>query len=147
VIKTVLEESSEWKKPGPGDEVALAYSVRVKGAPEPVAASPPGAPAVFDLSAGAPLGLEGLAVAVKTMKRGERARLALRPAYGYSDAGAEGVPPGSELEVDVTLEAIHEVGGAGAVLLVGFGGGGVAAVGALGAVGAVAAVASGNTTP
>ena len=109
VIKTIVEESSEWKRPGDNDEVVLEYSVRVKGADAPVAASPAGEPATFDLAKGAPLGLKGLDVAVKSMKKGERAALKLKPEYGYGDAGAEGVPPGSELEADVALVAIHEV--------------------------------------
>ena len=29
VVKTVVEESAEWKKPGDGDEVVLEYAVRV----------------------------------------------------------------------------------------------------------------------
>ncbi|KIY97518.1 FK506-binding protein 4/5 [Monoraphidium neglectum] len=43
------------------------------------------------------------------MKRGERAHLILQPEYAYGDAGAEGVPPGSVVEAEVKLDAIHEV--------------------------------------
>lgn len=58
----------------------LDYSVRLKGADgEPLAASPAGEPQAFDLSKGAPLGIKGLLVAVKTMKKGERASLKLKP--------------------------------------------------------------------
>ena len=79
VIKTVVEESSEWKKPGPNDEVVLDYSIKLKGSPTVIDASSPDVPAVFDLSEGAPLGLKGVEVAVRTMKRGERVQLKLRP--------------------------------------------------------------------
>jgi hypothetical protein len=29
VIKTIVEESTAWKKPSPGDEVAVTYSIKV----------------------------------------------------------------------------------------------------------------------
>ncbi|KAI8470001.1 MAG: hypothetical protein J3K34DRAFT_421882 [Monoraphidium minutum] len=106
VIKTVVEESSEWKRPSANDEVALTYSIKVKGADK---AASEAAGAVFDLSKGAPLGLKGLEVAVMSMKKGEAAHLVLTPDYGFGAAGSEGVPPGSALEVDVKLDAIHEV--------------------------------------
>lgn len=109
VIKTVVEESSEWKKPQDNDEVAVTYSIKVKGGDTAVAASSEGAPAVFDLSKGAPLGLRGLDVALKTMKKGEKAHLLIKPEYGYGEAGAEGVPPNSDLEMELTLDAIREV--------------------------------------
>lgn len=106
VIKTVLAESTEWKKPGAGDEVVLDFRVKVKGGDDVVTE---GKGFAFDLSRGAPLNLKGLEVAVKTMKKGERAHLVLSPEYGYGAEGAERVPPGSALEVEVTLDAIHEV--------------------------------------
>lgn len=49
---------------------------QVEGGDAPVAG---GDAAPFDLAAGAPLGLKGLDVAVKTMKRGEKAHLVLQP--------------------------------------------------------------------
>ncbi len=52
---------------------------QIKGGDAVVASSPAGAPAVFDLSAGDPLGLKGLGVALRTMKRGEKAALKLSP--------------------------------------------------------------------
>ena len=52
---------------------------QVKGSDKVVASSPEGEPAVFDLSEGAPLGLKGLEVALKTMKKGEKAVIKLKP--------------------------------------------------------------------
>lgn len=51
----------------------------MKGSDDVVASSPIDGPAAFDLSAGAPLGLKGLAEALKTMKKGEKAHLKLKP--------------------------------------------------------------------
>jgi hypothetical protein len=69
-------------------------SRQVKGGDAVVASSPAGEPAVFDLAAGAPLGLEGLAVALKSMKSGEKAHLKLKPECERR-RGAEGGPAGA----------------------------------------------------
>ena len=56
--------------------------------------------------------VEGVERAVGKMKKGEMARLTLRPDYAYGESGNEklGIPPNTQLTYVVTLLSFDKVG-------------------------------------
>mmetsp|Transcript_11683 Transcript_11683/g.28662 ORF Transcript_11683/g.28662 Transcript_11683/m.28662 type:complete len:590 (-) Transcript_11683:389-2158(-) len=112
VIKSVVAEGEGWAKPDDRDEVAVRYTARVQGADAPFAQVGEGdAPDTFTVSQGGRLGIKAVSVAVKSMKKGEVARLVVKPEYGYGEAGRPeaGVPPNATLEVELALAHISKV--------------------------------------
>ncbi|KXZ45163.1 hypothetical protein GPECTOR_57g453 [Gonium pectorale] len=106
VIKTVVAEGSGWQECKELFEAKVAYTARVAGAEAPFASSDE---TVFTVSEGHLV--PAVKVALKTMKKGEKVHLKVKPAYGFGEAGSEayGVPPNAELEIDLTLTGWHHV--------------------------------------
>ncbi|KAF8059684.1 FKBP65 [Scenedesmus sp. PABB004] len=117
VIKTVVSEGQGWQSPKDADEVVVTYTARLRPAAAdgggkrrtaaeagaPVLAASPDGGATFELGS-APC--SGLAVALKAMKPQEAALVLLSPEYA---AGLAEVPQGQTLEVEVKLDALHQV--------------------------------------
>ena len=96
VIKTVLAEGKGWKTPADGDEVLVKYALR------PAGAAADAAPALVSPDEGAEFTLadapaKGLAVALRTMKKGEKVTLELAATYG---------PPGATAALSGSLELV-----------------------------------------
>ncbi|KAJ9517315.1 hypothetical protein QJQ45_016684 [Haematococcus lacustris] len=116
VIKTTTVEGSGWENPNDMDEALVKFSARVPGASEPFAQS--GAePTQFVVGQGL-LGMKGTSVAVKKMKKGETAKLLLKPEYAFGPEGqpalkgsdsSSAVPPDANVEVDLELVGWHKV--------------------------------------
>ncbi|KAG2483840.1 hypothetical protein HYH03_017296, partial [Edaphochlamys debaryana] len=106
VIKTVTTEGSGWQQCQPEFEAKVAYKARVEGSEAPFASSDL---EVFTASQGHLV--PALAVAVKTMKKGEAVNLKVKPAYGFGEAGSEqyGVPPNADLDIDLTLLGWNQI--------------------------------------
>ena len=108
-IKTILAEGTGWEMPKPGDGVKVTFSVRP--AEQPADAALPEVsdlPVVeYDRVKDAPL---ALATALVTMKKGERASLALTDVDGkaYTSGLGAALPPGPCV-VDVTLREVLKV--------------------------------------
>lgn len=84
VIKTITKEGSGWSLPNPLDEVCVSYVARVQGQEQPFATTDPEG-VEFEVQAGHLC--SGLAVAVKTMKKGEQATLLVKPECEWSKPG------------------------------------------------------------
>lgn len=100
VIKSVVADGSGWKTPQARDEVTVAIKLVDAGDDTRVVVESDALE--FELESGAPA--KGLAVALKTMKKGEKASLELSSAYGPGGVAAKG---------DVTLvgwKAVEDVG-------------------------------------
>ncbi|PRW33606.1 peptidyl-prolyl cis-trans isomerase FKBP62-like isoform A [Chlorella sorokiniana] len=107
VIKTIVKEGSGWGKPLPKDEVRVRFAARVQGAEQPFyATADEGEEFTLDQTHFC----RAIATAAGTMKKGEEARLVVKPEYGF---GAEGrgaeVPPNATLEIDITLLGWNKV--------------------------------------
>jgi hypothetical protein len=76
VIKTITKEGSGWSLPNPLDEVCVSYVARVQGQEQPFSTTDPEG-VEFEVQAGHLC--SALAVAVKTMKKGEQATLLVKP--------------------------------------------------------------------
>ncbi|PNW79024.1 hypothetical protein CHLRE_09g398067v5 [Chlamydomonas reinhardtii] len=100
IIKSVTAEGSGWEQCQDLFEAKVSYSARVAGAEAPFASAEA---VTFTVSEG--LLVPAVRVAVKTMKRGERVQLKVKPEYGFGAAGSSeyGVPPGADLEIELTL--------------------------------------------
>ncbi|GFR45320.1 hypothetical protein Agub_g6687 [Astrephomene gubernaculifera] len=109
VIKTILAEGSGWEQCQELFEAKVSYIARVAGSETPFASCPPEEPVVFPTREGHLV--PALATAVKTMKKGEKAALKVKPAYGFGEAGSEqyGVPPNADLEIELTLQGWNHV--------------------------------------
>ncbi|EFJ51308.1 hypothetical protein VOLCADRAFT_103560 [Volvox carteri f. nagariensis] len=97
VIKTVLTEGSGWATCEDQFEAKVSYTARVSGSETPFATSDD---TLFTVSEGHLI--PAVRVALKTMKKGEKVALKVKPAYGFGEAGSEqyGVPPNADLEVE-----------------------------------------------
>eukprot|EP00884_Botryococcus_braunii_P020782 jgi/Botrbrau1/7388/Bobra.0316s0031.2 len=83
IIKTVVTAGSGWKKPGPDDEVKVAYTLKTEDG-NLVETSPEGG-AEFTLSSG--YLIPAFAKAVEGMKKDEEVSLVISPQYGFGEAG------------------------------------------------------------
>ena len=100
VIKRVAADGAGWKTPQARDEVTVA--IKLVDAGDDARVLVEGEALEFELEAGAPA--KGVAVALKTMKKGEQASLELASAYG---------PGGVAVKGDITLlgwKAVEDVG-------------------------------------
>eukprot|EP00775_Hariotina_reticulata_P005268 gene5268-5503_t len=113
VIKTILSEGQGWQNPKDADEVVVTFSAHVKPAADAKrSAAEAGAPLVASSPEGgstffvgdAPC--KGLAAALKSMKLHEKVVLLLSPHYA---AGVADVPAGQQLEVELSLDELHQV--------------------------------------
>ena len=109
VIKSILSEGAGWATPKDADEVTVEIVGRVQGADAPFYASgPAGGGDEFYVHQG--LLCDAVAVAVKTMKKGEAVKLVVQPEYGFGEKGrGEEVPPGAVLEIEMKLVSFKKV--------------------------------------
>ncbi|KAI9114981.1 hypothetical protein K1719_013994 [Acacia pycnantha] len=103
ILKKILSEGESWEKPNDLDEVSVKYEARLDNG------------TVISKSDGVVFTVEdgyfcpALAKAVKTMKKGEKVLLTVKPRYAFGKngrpaSGDEGVvPPDSSLQIDLEL--------------------------------------------
>jgi FK506-binding protein 4/5 len=109
VIKTTINEGTGWDQPKDDDEVKIRLAAKVlDAAASPVFETPEGG-AEFTLKDG--YFCKGVGVAVKRMKKGEEARVILKPEYAFGEQGKEdiNVPPGASLELTLSLVGWNKV--------------------------------------
>ncbi|GLC35269.1 hypothetical protein PLESTB_000582700 [Pleodorina starrii] len=106
VIKTVTAEGSGYEQCHDLFEVKVSYIARVAGSDSPFASADE---VLFPVSEG--LLVPAIGVALRTMKKGEKVNLKVKPAYGFGEAGSEqyGVGPNADLEIDLALLDWHHV--------------------------------------
>jgi FK506-binding protein 4/5 len=113
IFKKILKEGEKWENPKDPDEVLVKYEARLEDG------------TVVSKSEGVEFTVKdgyfcpALAKAVKTMKKGEKVLLTVKPQYGFGEkgrpaAGEEGaVPPNATLLVDLELvswKTVTEIG-------------------------------------
>ncbi|CAD7701085.1 unnamed protein product [Ostreobium quekettii] len=104
VIKTTMVEGEGWENPRDKDEVLVKYEAKVKGADAPFTTQE----VEFTVSEGH--FCKALPIAVKKMKKGEKASLIVNAEYGLGEAGQPPeVPPNSELEISLELVSWKKV--------------------------------------
>lgn len=113
ILKKILKEGEKWENPKDLDEVFVKYEARLEDGK--VVAKSDGVEFTVKDGHFCP----ALAKAVKTMKKGERALLTVKPQYGFGEkgktaSGEEGdVPPNATLHVDLELvswKTVTEIG-------------------------------------
>ncbi|KAJ3107849.1 hypothetical protein HDU97_003197 [Phlyctochytrium planicorne] len=109
VIKKILRRGENWDRPEKDDEVQVNYVGRLveegKGEGEgEVFDSNQDRKHPFTFILGKGQVIKGWDRAVKSMKKGELARVTLKPEYAYGEAGAPPkIPPNATLEFDIEL--------------------------------------------
>lgn len=113
IFKKILKEGEKWENPKDPDEVLVKYKARLEDG------------TVVSESEGVEFTVKegyfcpALAKAVKTMKKGEKVQLTVKPQYGFGEkgrpeAGQEGeVPPNASLLIDLELvswKTVTEIG-------------------------------------
>ncbi|KAE8792239.1 70 kDa peptidyl-prolyl isomerase [Hordeum vulgare] len=113
IFKKILKEGDKWETPKDPDEVFVKYEARLEDG------------TVVSKSEGVEFTVKdghlcpALAKAVKTMKKGEKVLLAVKPQYGFGEMGrpaaGEGgaVPPNASLIIDLELvswKTVTEIG-------------------------------------
>ncbi|VAI86362.1 unnamed protein product [Triticum turgidum subsp. durum] len=113
IFKKILKEGDKWENPKDPDEVFVKYEARLEDG------------TVVSKSEGVEFTVKdghlcpALAKAVKTMKKGEKVLLAVKPQYGFGEMGrpaaGEGgaVPPNASLVIDLELvswKTVTEIG-------------------------------------
>ncbi|GJQ14574.1 hypothetical protein GpartN1_g6365.t1 [Galdieria partita] len=89
VEKVILKQGEGYKRPEKGDEVRVNYSGKLQGSEDVFDNSyERGEPLKFTLGSGQVI--KGWDIAVATMKKGEKAKVTIKPEYGY---GEKGMPP------------------------------------------------------
>ncbi|EME26651.1 FK506-binding protein 4/5 [Galdieria sulphuraria] len=89
VEKVILKQGEGYKRPEKGDEVRVNYIGKLLGSEDVFDNSyDRGEPLKFTLGSGQVI--KGWDVAVATMKKGEKAKVTIKPEYGY---GENGMPP------------------------------------------------------
>eukprot|EP01026_Neomeris_dumetosa_P027847 TRINITY_DN225_c1_g1_i1.p1 TRINITY_DN225_c1_g1~~TRINITY_DN225_c1_g1_i1.p1 ORF type:complete len:578 (+),score=125.51 TRINITY_DN225_c1_g1_i1:85-1818(+) len=108
LIKTILKEGTGWDTPSERDEVLVSYKAYVEGEKEPFSQSGEEG-AEFVLSEG--LLCRAIPEAVKTMKKGETAKLQVNYSYGFGkEGGLQGkVPPETNLDIELQLKSWKHV--------------------------------------
>ncbi|PUZ52330.1 hypothetical protein GQ55_6G261500 [Panicum hallii var. hallii] len=113
IFKKILKEGEKWENPKDPDEVLVKYEARL----EDGTAVSKSEGVEFTVKDG--YFCPALAKAVKTMKKGEKVLLTVKPQYGFGEkgrpaAGEEGaVPPNATLLVDLELvswKTVTEIG-------------------------------------
>ncbi|KGN57238.1 70 kDa peptidyl-prolyl isomerase [Cucumis sativus] len=109
ILKKILVKGDGWEKPKDLDEVLVRYEARLENG------------TLISKSDGVEFTVEkgyfcpALATAVKTMKKGEKALLTVRPQYGFGESGRpvsgeEGaVPPNGTLQITLQLDSLKTV--------------------------------------
>ncbi|KAK4526301.1 hypothetical protein GAYE_SCF22MG4215 [Galdieria yellowstonensis] len=94
VEKVILKQGEGYKRPEKGDEVRVHYIGRLQDAEEVFDSSyDRGEPLKFTLGSGQVI--KGWDVAVATMKKGEKAKVTIKPEYGYGESGMPPKIPGN----------------------------------------------------
>ncbi|KAL8516595.1 hypothetical protein ACS0TY_015021 [Phlomoides rotata] len=103
IFKKIIKEGEKWENPKDPDEVLVKYEARLEDG------------TVISKSDGAEFTVQeghfcpALSKAVKTMKKGEKVLLTVKPQYGFDEkgkpaSGEEGaVPPNATLDIDLEL--------------------------------------------
>lgn len=105
VIKTTVKEGIDYDNPNDLDEVTVNYEARVKGAEKPFATAQG---VEFTVNEGHLC--RAIPVAVKKMKKEEKAHLVVEPAYGFGETGQPpDVPANAELEIDLEVVSWKKV--------------------------------------
>ncbi|KAG7673991.1 hypothetical protein Ndes2526B_g02530 [Nannochloris sp. 'desiccata'] len=119
IIKDVVKEGQGWATPKDEDEVTVRVVARVQGSDTSFYTTPT-SPASEESSDSLKRGddfivkegflCKAVGAAVKTMKKGEVARLSVKPEYGFGVTGkGSEVPPDANLELEVTLHTFKKV--------------------------------------
>eukprot|EP00890_Picochlorum_soloecismus_P002491 jgi/Picsp_1/3242/NSC_06082-R1_rotamase fkbp 1 len=104
IMKYVEHEGDGWATPNAQDEVVLSLEARALGATEPFLID---SKTVFSIEDGHLC--DGLGEVVKTMKKGEEARVELSPDYAFGDSEKHGLQPNSPIELRLKLLGWHKV--------------------------------------
>ncbi|RWS24555.1 peptidyl-prolyl cis-trans isomerase FKBP4-like protein [Leptotrombidium deliense] len=102
VLKEVLVEGKGYEKPQNGDKVEVHYTGSLEDGTIFDSSVERGEKFSFTLGKGEVI--KGWDVAVKTMKRGEKAKVTLKPEYAYGERGSPPkIPPNSTLIFEIEL--------------------------------------------
>lgn len=95
----------------PCGQVVVFYRAFVEGAAEPFARSGPGNNDTVTFTVRDGHLCPALRLAVRSMKKGEKARVKVQPKYAFGEEGSAelGVPGGAALTLDVQLVGYHQV--------------------------------------
>ncbi|KAG6553480.1 hypothetical protein Mapa_004392 [Marchantia paleacea] len=111
IVKKVLKEGEKWETPKDPDEVTVRYQARLTDGKLVSESADAGVEFVLKEGYFCP----AIAKAVKTMKKGEKVQLSVKPQYGFGDKGREAqdgnaaVAPNASLEIDVELVSWNSV--------------------------------------
>lgn len=103
VIKKIIAEGEKWENPKDPDEVLVKFEARLEDGK--VVAKSDGVEFTVEEGYFCP----ALSKAVKTMKRGEKVLLTVKPQYGFGDKGKpatpgeDAVPPNANLQITLEL--------------------------------------------
>lgn len=103
VIKKIIAEGEKWENPKDPDEVLVKFEARLEDGK--VVAKSDGVEFTVEEGYFCP----ALSKAVKTMKKGEKVLLTVKPQYGFGDkgkpapAGEDAVPPNANLQITLEL--------------------------------------------
>lgn len=97
IFKRIVVEGEKWENPKDPDEVLVNYEARLQDGT--VVAKSEGAE--FAVKDG--LFCPAIAIAVKTMKKGEKVLLTVKPQYGFGEKGDGAIPPNATLSIDLQL--------------------------------------------
>lgn len=106
IMKTILKEGTGYEQPKDLWEVNIAYEAKVMGNVEPFSKSEESGTA-FVVNDG--YLCPAIALAVKSMKLGERASLEVAPEFGFGSEDRAGVPANSTLEINIELKSWSKV--------------------------------------
>ncbi|KAL0047086.1 hypothetical protein WJX82_006178 [Trebouxia sp. C0006] len=109
VTKRILKAGNGWEKPEKGDQVFVHYTGTLKSNATKFDSSVDrNEPFKFDLGKGQVI--KGWDEGVKTMKKGEKAVLTIKPEYGYSEEGSPPtIPANATLQFEVELLSWNSV--------------------------------------
>lgn len=113
IIKTVVTEGKGWATPNDEDEVTVQVVAKVHGSDTPFYQSPGSENSSDSLNKGDTFTVkdgffcDAVRAVVKTMKKGEVAKLIVKPEYGFGGSGkGSEIPPDATLDLEVTLHNI-----------------------------------------
>lgn len=107
IVKNVVKDGEGWANPQEADEVTVEVTAKVQGSETPFYQSPAGGDQFYVKDG---FLCKAVGEAAKKMKKGEVAKLIVKPEYGFGSEGrgAE-VPADATLELEVTLLSWNKV--------------------------------------